>query len=575
MPEMNDIVRTRVSPIPVAKSTRMQDIRVLTSLPAGRMVPILAMPLLREDALRRCALRLSFEMMETTEILMNAVVVTVKAYLVSNLALDRFDGMDALNRSYQGLAVEGLSVVPFYETQTAAAPGTSLIHKYLGNHYKTGDIVNTHYIEAYNQIWNFRARNRSPDLNLRTRLDETLAPAFWRHNQFRHVVPSFDQAVIDGEVPLNITSGQLPVKGIGLRSGGTFTAGPQSVVETGGATVSYAWHRWAAQANPDAIHVRGASAAAPSIFAEMATDGITVSLSNIELARKTQAFARLKEQYQGLTDEYIIDLLMSGISVPEQAMNQPILLADQSTIFGMSKRYASDAAALTESVANGATAMDFTFRTPVVNPGGVIMVVAEILPEQLFERQRDPFHFTTAISQHPDYLRDELDPEKVEIVQNGQIDAAHATGTGTFGYAPLNWKWMLQETKIGGRFYRPDPASTTNDEDRQRIWAVETTNPTLAADFYISTNINTKPFVVTNQDPFEAVARGMAMIEGLTVFGGALVESTGSYDEVMAKAPTGRLPTNQSLVAPEDENETPASKPAEKAEPKKQAKPAK
>lgn len=550
MPEMFDErkTRTKAEPIPTPKTTRMQDVRALTSLPAGRVVPLLAVPLLRMDAVRRMELRFSFEMMETVQLLMNAVTVDVKAYLVSNLALDRFDGPDALNRSYSGIAVEGLSVVPFVETQVATAPGINLIHKYLGNHYKTGESINTIIDEAYNQVWNFRARNRSQDLALRTRLQNDLAPAFWKHQQFRNVVPSFDQAIIDGEVPMNIVSQNIPVTGIGFK---TSTSGQQasiSVKETGNVSATYA------NASPahvtDSVYVKKTSSATanavPEIFAQMQAGGITVSLSNIELARKTQAFALLKEEFQGITDEYIIDLLMSGIEVPEQAMNQPILLGQNSTIFGMSKRYATDSANLTDSVVNGATFMDLTVRTPIIPYGGVILVTAEILPEQLFERQRDPLMFVGNVAGFPDYLRDTLDPEKVEIVQNAQIDAAHATPAGTFGYAPLNHKWMMQQTKIGGRFYRPDPASTTNDEDRQRIWAVETVNPTLAADFYIATNINTKPFVVTNQDPFECVTRGVALIEGLTVFGGALIESTGSYDEVMAKAPQTRLPTSDS-----------------------------
>uniref|UniRef100_UPI0013B3E98E hypothetical protein n=1 Tax=Escherichia coli TaxID=562 RepID=UPI0013B3E98E len=36
---------------------------------------------------------------------------------------------------------------------------------------------------------------------------------------------------------------------------------------------------------------------APDVFAEMQQNGITVSLSNIEMARKTQAFAKLRQQY--------------------------------------------------------------------------------------------------------------------------------------------------------------------------------------------------------------------------------------------------------------------------------------
>lgn len=578
--------RTRTQPIGTPRTTRFQDIRCLTSLPAGRVVPICAIGLLREDALRRATIRISAEMMETTEILMNGVFVRVMAYFVSNLALDRFDGMDALNRSYQGVAVEGLSVVPFIEK--AASPNIAtgnMVLKYLGLHAKEGDMISTAHTESYNAIWNMRARNRSPDLNQRTRLQNDLAPAFWRHQQMKNVVASFDEALLDGEVALNVVGSKLPVTGIGFSGTATNVAGP-TVRESTLASVVYP------NASTVAIHARKTDAsnstAFPMIFAEMADMGITVSLSNIEQARKTQAFARIKEQYKGITDEYIIDLLMQGIHVPEQAMNQPILLADQSTLFGMSKRYSTDADAMDASVVNGATFIDLNIRMPQQNTGGMVMVTAEILPEQLFERQRDPFLFANHDPNDPDvqgfpnYLRDSLDSQKVDIVTNGQIDAQHATPAATFGYSPLSWRWMVQQPRIGGAFYRNNPSDTTNDEKRNRIWAVETINPTYAADFLISTNIHTKPFVVQNQDPFEMVSRGMAIIEGNTVFGPALVESTGSYEEVLGEAPEDIIDQPELLDEREPEHK-PAPKPQSKQKavaaktsvPKVTAKPAK
>ena len=94
--------------------------------------------------------------------------------------------------------------------------------------------------------------------------------------------------------------------------------------------------------------------------------------------------------------------------------------------------------------------------------------------------------------------------------------------------------------RIGGKFYRPE-VDAGFDEDRQRIWAVETQNPTLSTDFYLCTNIHTKPFVVTNQDPFEVVTQGEVFIEGNTVFGGHLVEATDDYEKVLALAPQDRI----------------------------------
>lgn len=541
--QVKSLSRTKTTPIATARSTRQVDIRALTSLPAGKMVPIAAFPLLREDRIRSSDMRISFELMETVETLMNAVNVSVKAYLVPNLAFERFSGMDELNRAYEGIAnQEGGAVTPYLETVVAPAYGSNLIHKYLGIHSKPGDTINIAYTEAYNQIWNFRARNRSKSLTLRSRIaSTTLATAFWQHDGFKHIVPDFDQAVIDGEVPLNVVNQRLDVRGIGvntLASGGARTP----IYDTKGSVSGGYADGISVAASGLYIKQKPGSSSPnmiPDIYAEMAANGITVSLSNIELARKTQAFAEMRKQYGG-HDNYIIDLLMDGISVPEQAFRQPILLADKTTVFGLSKRYASDSGNLTDSVVNGATFVDLHIATPVVPCGGVVMIVAEITPEQLFERQRDPYLYTSTVAGLPQYLRDTLDPEKVDVVKNGEIDTSHDTPNGAFGYAPLNWKWSQSTPRVGGKFFRPEVV-TTFDEDRQRIWAVETPNATLGADFYLCNGMHTKPFVVTNQDIGESLTRGMVTIDGLTVFGGALVEANGDYAEVLSEAPQARI----------------------------------
>lgn len=544
--------RTQTTPIATPRSRRPMVARGLTSIPSGKMTPVYAFGLLREDKIDRFNFRLTFEQMETEQVLMNPVNVYVNAYLVPHLAFDRFSGMDELNRSFSGEPnQEGGPVTPYFQYSAAPAVGVNKIHEYMGKHVKQGVLYNTAYVEAYNKIWNFRAINRSPQIPQRMWNDVTLAPAFWEHEQFADVVPIFDQAIIDGEVPLNVIGGKLPVKSDGvLPIKLKYPAGAPTTLNQ---TLEIRTDRSAGvSSNAPAANAGAQFADVSNVYAELQSNGITVSLSNIELARKTQAFARLRSQFAGLSDEYIIDMLMDGLSIPEQAWKQPILLGQRRTVFGQSKRYASDAANLTESVVNGMTFVDMTVRCPQIAVGGVVMITVEIFPEQLFERQRDPYLMLTSPEQMPHYLRDFLDPEKVEVVRNAQIDNNHATPDGTFGYAPLNWKWSHNGPAIGGKFFRPD-ATGTNDEDRMRIWAVETANPSLSSDFYIVNNIHNKPFVVTNQDPFEVVVRGEGMVSGLTVFGRPLVESTDDWDEVMEEVDQTRitLPTTTETQAAE------------------------
>lgn len=542
--------RTRTEPLVAPRTMRKHSARGITSLPAGKMVPIAAFPILREDAVRSGRLRFSFEMMETAEVLMNSINVRVMAYFVPMLALERFNGsMDQLNLSYEGKPpLEGEQVVPFIEQVAFGVHASNDIYRYLGLHARSDQMVNSSYVEAYNQIWNFRAKNRSPDLALRNRLNTGLAPAFWSHERFAHIVPDFDQAVIDGEVPLNVVQSRMKVHGIGFDYGAMGNATTRNAgwsTQTQEPRRGFRVRDFIAGSGDNSevgIHVNAVrvnNVEYPDIWTEMEDNGITVSLSNIEMARKTQAFAKLRQQYN-MHDDHIINLLMDAISIPDQAFKQPMLLSDRKTIFGMSKRYASDAGNLTESVVNGMTGLDMSIQLPRINTGGIIMVVAEITPDQLFERQEDPWLNSLSVDDLPQYLRDTLDPEKVDVVKNSRIDTSHATPNATFGYEPLNGRWNIDTPRVGGRFYRPT-VNTGFDEDRQRIWAVETINPTLSTDFYLCTNMHTKPFVVTNQDPFEVVTQGDIFIEGNTVFGGHLVEATDDYEKVLAVAPQDRI----------------------------------
>jgi len=550
-----DFNRFTDTPVDAVRSTRHHDIRVMTSMKAGKMTALAAIPLLREDHMTRASVRFSFESMETAEILMNPVVVTVKAYLVPNLAFDwRFNGMDSLNRSYKGIPEkDGDPVIPYFETGVAGAWGSHEIHKYMGKHAKPGQLMNLGYQHAYNLIWNFRARNRSPKITPRLMSATSLAPAFWQHSQFKHIVPDFDQAIIDGEIALNLATERLNIKGIyGLPSqAGTPASIPATAVDTSGVAIGANTRRGSqhsvvgdfttsTQGNHLWFDRESFAPYAPRIYAELEGAGVTLSMSNLELAKKTQAWAEIRTKYNGIDEEYIIDLLMDGLSVPEQAWRQPMLLGDSSVKFGQAKRYATDSGNLDESAVDGATFIDMTVRAPQCGTGGIIMFIAEILPEQLFERTEDPYLNALVPDVLPQFLRDTLDPEKVEVVQNKRIDVQHAQPTETFGYEPLNARWNYAHVCVGGKFHRPDPAAGFN-QDRNRLWAVETLNPRLTEDFFLATNIHTKPFNDQVNDPFECVALGDALISGLTVFGPALIENRDDYDKVLAKAPNDRI----------------------------------
>lgn len=541
---MVELNRMRTTPVRWPKSKRNQAIATITSMKAGVCAPIAAIPLLREDSIvgakssngKWSSSRIGFavEMAETKDIIVNKVKARFTAYLVPLLALERFKGSrDEFDKSYAKEAGLGGTVVPFIETHARGADGSCAVYDMMGLHGAATDQVSTMILEAYNAIWNYRAKNRSQDLTLRDRLAKTLAPAFWPGGRLAHIVPDFDEAVMDGQVALNVLNSKMLVK---MEPGAGGAPTPQQTVKRvngaapgAGALAVDASNRLLANGNLAVVDPAG------SLYAELAANGISVSLANIDMAREVQGFAKLRQQYDGHTDDYIIDtFLMNGIEIPDQAWKQPMLIADQTVTFEQAKRFATDSGNLDDSATSGVAYADLAIRVPTVGTGGVVIVQVEILPEQLWERQRDPFFHTTNHDNWPEALRDFADPQKVNIVRNGEIDTAHATPNGLFGYAPLNWVWNAFGARIGGKFRKPTPTGGSSLV-RRRFWAHEPVNPGLTQDFYICRGLDHSIFLDEVSDPFELTATGNIVISGNTQFGGMLVEDTGNYEKVMAQ----------------------------------------
>ncbi|MFC3705919.1 hypothetical protein ACFOOL_14270 [Devosia honganensis] len=537
---MKNVNRLQTRPVKFPRSKRNHAIAKITSVKPGVCAPIAAIPMFREDAIvgRRSSdgkwnsSRISFaiEMAETKDLIINKVRARVTAYCVPWLAFERFAGSrDEFDRSYAG--EEGLAgqVIPFVETHTMGAYGASEFYKTLGLHAEPGTDVNSMYLEAYNAVWNYRAKNRSEQITPRSRLTETLAPAFWPAGRFEHLVPDFDAAVMDGQVALNVVEGRLPVSGLGLGTVGGIAS--RDVYETGKEDmVQYA------RGTQERLFVEmDGDTSRPAIFAEMAANGVTISLANIEMAKQVQAFAKLRAKYEGHDDDYIIDtFLMNGLSLPDQALKQPFLIADRTFTFRQAKRYATDHGNLDEAAVSGIATGDITLRVPKLDVGGIVIVQVEILPDQLFERQQDPFLHSTAVDQWPQALRDFADPEKVDVVVNGEIDTDHSDPDGLFAYGPLNWKWNAFGPGIGGKFLKPEVGGGTNVL-RQRFWAHEEVDPALAESFYLCQELTTSIFLDETSDPFELMVQGNVVLDGLTQFGGMLIEATDNYDKVMGQ----------------------------------------
>ena len=547
------------SPIAVQKSRRSVKGRVLTSGDAGKILPLKYEWLHREDGVQSGKIRMNVEMMETSQMLMNGVGVTLYAHFVPMLAFDRFNGsMDELNRSYKKENGAAGSVIPFFEknkaydivnntvtnnganstahwdTSTHASYKFAEFYGTMGIHTEA-TLLNTTPVEAYNAIVNHRRKARSKSLPLRNAFDHSLADAFWINNGMQNIVPDYDQNLIDGQVTLAGLTFQAPIKA--PKYSRDHITGTASSDQTTTDTLGFS----PAMSGAEIID-QGDMYLFDEIYAELTTGGnATMSLADIEQARQTAAFAKLRAKYDGIDDEHVTDLLMSGIRVPEEALKQPILLGRQRAMIGFNQRYATDGANLDKSATNGMATIDMSIRTPAMNTGGVIMITAEIVPEQLWERKKDYFLYTTDPDTLPNYLTDFLDPERVSVVKNDHADVNHATPDGTFGYAPLNHQWEKDAVNIGGKYYRP--ANDAFDEDRSKIWTAEATNPTLNEDFYLCSGLHKKVFADQVSDSFEITCLTDMSIVGNTVFGAGLQETdaTSDYDTITSQVDSSRI----------------------------------
>lgn len=515
----------KTSPIKPIKTRRRDSLRVLSSFDAGVVAPVGLIPLHREDAIQRASVDVAVQMAETARPLFNDVICTVKAVLVPYLAFERFNGMDQLNRSYQGVPEsEGGDVVPFVTTFNSTTQFRPVLDT-LGIHVRPNVPFNAAPVEAYNTWVNFERAIVSKKLPQETPYGAALKTCLWPRSMMRHIVPEYDQALADAEVPLSIVDPKINIEGL-IRSSVAAPSGTYREMHADGTETVHG----SQGPNQRALYV-DVNDAAPRIWGELQQNGISVSLANIRAVEKTQAFAKLKAQYTGIVDEeYLIDLLMDGINVPEAALAQPILLASKELTFSTSTRYSTEAASLDQSVTSAVASTRLTLRVPPINTGGVVLILVECVPEQLFERQQDYFVQATSVSDFPSFLRDYLDAEKVAVVPNSHVDVKHSLPDATFGYAPLNHQWMRDTPRVGGRYMRPD--SDVFVEDRQQIWTVEQANPTLGPDFYLASNMHKKVFADQSRDAFDVMVRGHFDIVGNTVFGERLLEGNGEFESV-------------------------------------------
>lgn len=554
------MARQSKTPIAFNRTTRRDENVTMTSARAGKVIPISYIPLLRGDSASG-RIGIDLELAEMPRPLLNGVVANFQAWFVPKSAHPQFSGMDEFIHSYQGEKITSLGALDrnppdFFEVVyppiNTATLANSEFFKTLGLHIPANTPVQTDVIDAFQLVYNFRLAAHSSRLGRRLYAAENLAasvshnPAFWPTSRLSRIVPDYERALIIGALDLDILAGRIPIDGIGIRDVDNFAGAGGTVYQSNGEQTNYG--AGTPTDNPGHYIIRKrqdpqsspvANRWVPDIFAEM--EGITLgtSLADIDMARTTQAFAKLRSAYAGNdttgfdNDDAIVAELMQGFQVADDMFKRPWLLDNARVPFGMIERHATDASNLDQSVSIGRASATLSLNVPQNDTGGTIVVTCEVLPERLDERQSDEWLHKISPSALPNALRDVQRPEPVDMVLSRRVDAAHSNPESLYGYEPMNDVWNRSTTRLGGSFYQSDPENPWT-EQRSAIWQTSIVDPEFTADHWLApAPFPHDVFSDTTADAFEIVARHSVAINGLTQIGDILVENNDDYDAVV------------------------------------------
>lgn len=533
--------RQSTTPVSFSPSTRIDRAVTMSSGRAGVVVPVTYFPLLPGDSASG-RVGVDVQLAEMPKPLLNGVTANFQAWFVPKSAFPQFSGRDELMHAMTGEAIKTLGAAdrtppPYFNVLSGTAGDVvyaSALYRTLGLHGFTGAAMNTDLIDAFNLVYNFRLAAHSSRLPRRKYAVEDIAqatslpPAFWPSPRFSRVVPDYERALVVGSLDLDVIAGRLPVTGIvgyGATDLVTGDTGYSDKVSVGSGT---GW-----------LNLRRAGGKA-DVWAEMAGQTLGVSLADIDKARTTQAFAKLRTAYAGNdatgfdNDDTLVALLMMGLSVPDEQFKRPWLLDSQRVPVGFAERFATDAANLDQSVTQGRASVSLSLNIPRNDVGGVVIVTVEVLPERIDERMTDEWLFYNSFDKLPNALRDVQRVEPVDYVKNRRVDAKHAQPGQLYGYEPMNDVWNRDFTRLGGVFYQATPGAGWT-ENRAAIWQTEIVNPTFSATHYLApADFPHDVFSDTTADAFEFVARHSVSIVGLTQIGDVLAENSDDYDAVVS-----------------------------------------
>lgn len=550
------MARQSKKPVNFNMTSRPDSGSIRTSGRAGQVVPFMYAPVMRGDSASG-TVNAHLQLNHMPRPLVNGVMANAQVWFVPKLAHAQFNGEEEFLMSYQEESITALgqpdrAAPPFFhevvDPADLTAVASSPMFQTLGIHLPAGKKINTDLIDAFQLVYNFRLAAHSSNLALRPYALEdlsgstTLNRAFWPTGRFSRIVADYERALVVGSLQLDVAAGQLPISG--LTRNGTAAASSNSWIAPLADKVNLS-----DEAGVNGLSFQIDENGVSSIFAEMAGQAVVTSLADIDKARATQAFAKLRTSMNGAqttgfkSDDALLAELMQGFAVPASAWAQPILLDSKIVPVGFDERKATDGASLEMSSTQGRTDISLSVNLPANPHGGYIVATVEVLPERLNEAMSDEMLLITSPSELPDALRDSLRVEPTDVVPNRRIDARHSAPDTAYGWERMNDVHSREDTtRFGGDYYQADPAAPWT-EARSAIWLAEIIDPVYSTDHFLAPDpFPHSVFSDTTKPAFELIGRHSLSFAGITQIGDPLVENDDSYDAVAQDPDMGEKP---------------------------------
>jgi len=377
---------------------------------------------------------------------------------------------------------------------------------------------------AHNCAVNYLRRRRFVDAVQVTAANTSITPAILSQT----VLDRFNAALdpdpnVNGAVPLDLPTMQLPVTGIGFDGTNGATAAIANVRETDGTVRNYPVAHKPLPSNT-VVEVSGAGATAkPKIFALLnGTTAGNVSLSDFYNAQKMDELTRVMRKIVDDNPEYGEEMVLRwahGLSVDPGRV--PFLLSEKTVVLGRQIVGATDTSGVEDGVKRSdmATQISFTVPIPSTELGGVIVTFATIKPDETLSHQPHPI--LTDNWGLDNFVADELalDPQPVRARQLDASIAQASENTIVF-YTGHN---EMKKTYVSYGLCRQLDPNTV--ENKNAVWQLEMPLSVTPQTVLYPENLVQYPFADQVAEVCTYVVQSTANISTPMIFGPSPVET--------------------------------------------------